>query len=64
MSLLYLEFTLPLKMMFLKSSTGGVWNSNGVTHCYKGVSAVAAVSNVVYIDQGSQMVARRPNLAR
>ena len=29
--LIYLELTLPLKEMFLKSSTGGVWNSNGVS---------------------------------
>ena len=28
--LIYVEFTLPLCNMFLKSSTGGVWNSNGV----------------------------------
>ena len=26
----YLKLTLPLKEMFLKSSTEGVWNSNGV----------------------------------
>ena len=26
----YLEFTLPLCCMFLKPSTGGVWDSNGV----------------------------------
>ena len=28
--LIYLEFTLSLCYMFLKSYTGGVWNSNGV----------------------------------
>ena len=30
--LIYLEFTLPLCSIFLKSSTGGVWNSNGIAH--------------------------------
>ena len=30
--LIYLEFTLPLYKMFLKSSTGGVWDLNGVAH--------------------------------
>ena len=30
----YLEFTLPLLEMFLKSSTGGVWNLNGVTQLF------------------------------
>ena len=37
--LTYLEFTFPLCKMFLKSSTGGVWNSNGVAQlqlcCYE-----------------------------
>ena len=28
--LIYLKFSLPMYECFLKSSTGGVWNSNGV----------------------------------
>ena len=30
--LIFLEFTLPLLGMFHKSSTGGVWKSNGAAH--------------------------------
>ena len=30
---IYLQFTFPLCYMFLKSSTGGVLNSNGVAQC-------------------------------
>ena len=32
--LFYFRFILPLWIMFLKSSTGGVWNLNGVTQTY------------------------------
>ena len=31
--LINLKLTLPLKEWLLKSSTGGVWNSNGVAQC-------------------------------
>ena len=36
----YLKFTLPLCQMFLKSSTGGVCNSNQVTHVNTGTLLV------------------------
>ena len=49
--LTYLEFTLPLYKMFLKSSTGGVWNSNGVAQSRDAVhQKIFASLNILFLD--------------